>query len=238
MHRILIIDDNESIHGDFQKILAAGDLVPSRVVEAEAALFGEETATPVPTCYELDSAFQGQEGLEMVRTAVAQGRPYVIAFVDMRMPPGWNGMQTVLKLWEADPELQVVICTAYSDQSWEEISRTLVRVDQLLILKKPFDSIEVSQLAAALSRKWELRRQAMLKVEELEILVQERTTELSHTATHDKLTGLPNRVLLLDQLQNAIARQRLCDKSRYAVLFLDLDRFKTVNDILGHAVGD
>ena len=81
-----------------------------------------------------------------------QGRPYSVAFVDMRMPPGWDGIETIARLWQADPDLQIVICTAYSDYSWEEILRQLGNRNSLAVLKKPFDNIEVIQLCETLAR--------------------------------------------------------------------------------------
>ena len=99
----------------------------------------------------IDSAFQGQEGLAMARQALEEGRPYAMAFVDIRMPPGWDGVETTGKIWEHYPDLQVVICTAYSDYSLEEMLDKLGHSDRLVILKKPFDNIEVQQLANALT---------------------------------------------------------------------------------------
>jgi signal transduction histidine kinase len=148
--------------------------------------------------------------------AVAQGRPYAIAFVDMRMPPGWDGTQTIAKLWEADPDLQVVICTAYTDQSWEQISKVLVRVDQLPILKKPFDSIEVTQLAAALSHKWELKRQVALKLEELAVRVEEARvanvvkSQFLSTMSHELRTPLSSVLGYADLLKEELLGQPSC----------------------------
>jgi len=104
----------------------------------------------------MESAYQGEEALAKVLHAQQLGRPYAVAFVDMRMPPGWDGVETITRLWVADPDLQVVICTAYSDYSWEEILRQLGKRNSLAVLKKPFDNIEVAQLCETLTRKWSL----------------------------------------------------------------------------------
>lgn len=117
----------------------------------------------------------------MVKQACSENRPYELAFVDMRMPPGWDGLKTIEQIWQTDPNVQVVICTAYSDYSWGEISERLGRSENLLILKKPFDSAEVAQLASALTGKWVLARQASLKTGQLEQMVKERTNELTRT---------------------------------------------------------
>ncbi|MFH1417732.1 MAG: response regulator, partial [Planctomycetota bacterium] len=101
------------------------------------------------------------------------------AFVDVRMPPGWDGIETVARLWKEDPYVQVVICTAYSDYSWGEMVERLGLSDQLVILKKPFDSVEVRQLAAALAEKWHLTLKAKMKLEEVERIVEARTREIA-----------------------------------------------------------
>jgi len=351
--RILLIDDMPSIHDDFRKLLRG-----------------------VPTPFELGSAYQGQEGFDKVTQALQAGRPYAMAFVDMRMPPGWDGVETIERLWQADPRLQVVICTAFTEHSWASVLQRLDTRDRLLVLKKPFDAIEVLQLANALVTKWDLSEQAQSQMHLLEEAVQARTRALSdevharrhaelalrvrdraielafnavmitdatspenpiqyvnpaferitgyapheaigrnarflqgsdadqpdlqeianavsegrdglgvlrnyrkdgsafwnelHVAPvrddtgklthfvgvlndvsvvrehqrvlafrahHDALTGLPNRIMLRDRLEQAIAQARR-RKESVAVLWLDLDHFKFVNDSYGHQVGD
>ncbi len=177
--RLLVIDDTESIHVDFRKILGSASEQTEVLDELEASLFGESEGQEQEATFELDHAHQGQEGLAAVEKALAAGKPYSVAFVDMRMPPGWDGVQTVEQLWRVDPGLLVVICTAYSDYSWEDIRRRLGDSDKLLILKKPFDTVEVKQLANALTAKWLLSRQADLKMGDLEGLVAARTEDLN-----------------------------------------------------------
>jgi two-component system sensor histidine kinase/response regulator len=101
-----------------------------------------------------------------------------MAFVDMRMPPGWDGLETIEHLWYVDPDIQIVICTAYSDHPWEDVSRRIGDTDKLLILMKPFNSIEVVQLARSLTKKWNLARLVKLQIESLAVSVIQRTAEL------------------------------------------------------------
>ena len=157
--RILIIDDNASIHEDVRKILGVASSEDTAHDQEAAELFGVEIGQRNDVPFEVDSAYQGQEGLEMVRRAAEEGRPYAMAFVDVRMPPGWDGIETISKIWKQYPDLQVVICTAYSDYSWEEMIRQVGKTDSLVILKKPFDNVEVLQLAHTLTQKWTLSHQ-------------------------------------------------------------------------------
>ncbi len=175
--RILIIDDNVNIHEDFWKILSP-PIESGALDHARAALFGETPTLPTHVSYELEFATQGREGFGLVQTARQSGMPYAAAFVDMRMPPGWDGLETIEHLWYVDPEIQIVICSAYSDHPWEDVSRRIGDTDKLLILMKPFNSIEVVQMANALTKKWNLARAVKLQIEGLAQNVSQRTTDV------------------------------------------------------------
>lgn len=173
--RILLIDDNPAIHEDFRKVLAQDGGDDGVVADLEAALFDD---APAPArsrgpAFELDSALQGLDAVELVRKSLAEKRPYALAFVDVRMPPGLDGVETIARMWEVDPDLQAVICTAFSDYSWSEMIARLGQSDRLLILKKPFDSIEVQQLAAALTEKWNVTRRERQRLVEVQRAEQE-----------------------------------------------------------------
>jgi diguanylate cyclase (GGDEF)-like protein len=360
--RIIIIDDNPAIHLDFIKILKK--TTPSELEALRAEMFGNKKEKDYLPQFEIDVASQGQEGVMRIEEALHEKRPYSLAFVDIRMPPGWDGIETIKHIWALDKSIQIVICTAYSDYSWEETVEHLGKTDNLLILKKPFDNISVRQLACALTKKWQLSKDArkytlMLKkevedrtlslqnslslikstfesssdgilvisneksivdynqkfIEMLEIPESVITTksetkvveylksqlinaeeflekltkyhnksdeisidiikfkngkifecysqphklnekivgrildfrditqrakleeELEHQATHDPLTGLANRVKLLERMRQAI-KLSTQHQTQFAVLFLDFDRFKLINDSLSHIVGD
>ncbi|MDP1601684.1 MAG: EAL domain-containing protein [Legionella sp.] len=364
--RIIIIDDNPDIHRDFIKILTISNHA-SKLSELDRELFGEKSSADdednLPQ-FDIETASQGEEGVEKIKKALEEGSPFALAFIDIRMPPGIDGIETIKRIWEFDQDIQVVICTAYSDYSWEETVKALGLSDSLLILKKPFDVVAVRQLAGALTHKWLIAKDTRQHTLSLKRLVSAHTAslkeslallrvtiessfdgilvvdlkgkiidfnkqfvkylklpeallnqndeasilqhmldqmaepkkymkiynmhisknegssrqtiklknlqvfecyskphsigskivgrvwsfhditeqiklkeKLEYQATHDALTGLPNRSLLLDRIWQEIAIAER-NKNKFTVLFLDLDRFKFVNDNLSHETGD
>ena len=197
--RVIVIDDNAAIHEDFRKILTV-DVEDTCLSDATKALFGkspEQTATGFDV--DLSHANQGAEGLAICKNAVETGKPFAVAFVDMRMPPGWDGLKTIAELWQVDPNLQIVVCSAYPDHSWSKIHEKFGVTDRLLILKKPFDNAEVLQLTSALVEKRQLMELATARTERLEAIVEQRTqhfreakreTDLLLSAIDSMLIGL------------------------------------------------
>jgi len=195
--RVLVVDDTRAIHEDFRKILAA-DLAAPELADDEALLF-DGPADAARARFELVSAFQGCEALDCVRASLLAQQPFAMAFVDMRMPPGWDGAETIEHLWQADPLLQIVICTAFSDYSWDELLARLHVGDRLLVLKKPFDPIEVYQLASTLTAKWQQTRLATAKAADLEATIDARTIALREV-NEALVTEISDRKLLECQL--------------------------------------
>ena len=175
--RILVIDDNLSIHDDFRKIFLPLEDTAA-LDQARMALFGETPSLPPQVRYEFEFASQGREGFGLVQDAQQKDCPFAMAFVDMRMPPGWDGLETVEHLWYVAPDLEIVICTAYSDHPWGDVSRRIGNTDKLLILMKPFNSIEVIQLANSLTKKWNMTRTLKQQMDSLAFSLNQRMTDL------------------------------------------------------------
>jgi len=177
------------------------------------------------------TAQQGREALECVKQAAEVGMPYAVAFVDVRMPPGWDGLETAQRIREIDDHIHIVFVTAYSDRSVDEMQAALNK--NTLLTSKPFSGDEIKQLARTLCISWNRELQLIETEDKLLYL----TRQLEYQANHDALTGLTNRRaffravdLLLEEVPNS-------DES-HALLYLDLDQFKVVNDTCGHFAGD
>jgi two-component system cell cycle sensor histidine kinase/response regulator CckA len=212
--RILIIDDNRAIHDDFRKILSPDTIRDAAMNVTETELFGKPGNVTREIQYEIDSAYQGEDGVMRVKQALEEGRPYAMAFVDIRMPPGMDGVETTRKIWTVDPEVQIVLCTAYADYSWDEMFEKIGDSDGLVILKKPFDNVEALQLAHALTEKWWLHRQAMRKMEELENQIAERTGELQWKTTflEAQVNSSIDGIMVVDEHgEKILQNQRLAD---------------------------
>ena len=173
--RVLVVDDNPSIHEDFRKILAASKVANTELESGETALFGTAAVADsgLPT-YELAFAGSGEEAIEKVAAALEAGEEFALAFMDVRMAPGIDGVEATVRLLEMSRDLQVVICTAYSDYSWSEMNEKLGESDRVLILKKPFDNIEVLQCASALTEKWRLQKEASRAIDGLTTFIRKQ----------------------------------------------------------------
>ncbi|MFM2119024.1 MAG: hypothetical protein RL722_492 [Pseudomonadota bacterium] len=180
VYRVLGVDDDPAMRAEFARVLGGPDALQR---------------------YQLDLVDRGPAALVQLEAALALGRPYALALVEMRPAQGWDGVETTRRLWQVDPSLQVVLCTDQGDHSWSEIRRQLPASDRFLILRKPFDDIELLQLAAALC---ERRRTEARLVEQHHVLAEAQAaarmgwfscaadgSRWRHAAMLDEMFGCP-----------------------------------------------
>lgn len=224
--RVLVVDDEKPVRDSYRKILT--DPVPSadrsERLDMRARLF-HKSGEPAPAepsrkhVFDVEYCEGAHAAVESVRDACARGEPFAVIFLDVRMPPGPDGVWAAEQIRTLDPDAEIVICTAYSDIDPREVGQRVLPEEKLFYLQKPFHSHEIRQIAVALGLKWSAER---------------RITTLAY---YDGLTGLPNRAHFQQTLAKAMDTARLQDH-RLGVVFLDLDNFKRINDTLGHRVGD
>jgi len=255
--RILVIDDQKDIREVYLQILTTDHIEHSNPLDIlEDELFDEEPSetavsneTPIEN-YSVDCASQGMEGIELVQKALNENHPYMVAFIDMRMPPGIDGKETAKRIREIDPDIELVIVTAFSDHLCSEIVDYIGSPSKLLFLKKPFDVEEIKQLATNLTEKWILNQQNKEYTENLEKMVLERTKEiveknkiLERLSTMDILTELNNTQKFYDELDKELERIKKFEfenesPSNLVLAMLDIDNLKYYNEIFGHWNGD
>ncbi len=221
--RILIADDEAGIRDSYREILQppTKKAADSKLTDLRSRLFnkGPQTRVDDPEVFELVLCSGAEEAVAAVEEANREEKPFAVVFLDMRMPPGPDGVWAATRIRELDKRLDIVVVTAYSDIDPEEISRLVPPRGSLFYLQKPFHPHEIRQLALALGR----RRRAEDQVRRI--------------AFFDDITGLPNRVSFHDRLQQALKGPGR-DQRHLAVMFMDLDNFKRINDTLGHSTGD
>ena len=246
--RILIVDDEPAMHDSYARSFASRRGAGADALDAMAAdLFGDDEGEDEPADVLPDFALthcnQGLDAVAAVEAAIAEGDPYSVAFIDVRMPPGIDGRETAKRIRALDGQVNLVIVTGYSDFSPIEISKVAGPADKIFYIAKPFEVAEIQQTATALAKRWEVDRElatARLQMAHQIAQLEEQGLELAanesraiHIAMHDSLTDAPNRLFFLRALTERAKRDGM-----FATAMIDLDRFKLVNDTLGHLAGD
>jgi diguanylate cyclase (GGDEF)-like protein len=250
LKRVLVVDDDTQVLEGYRRVLTSlmrSDAAPESDFDAlSAEIFGAASSVPEPAPL-LDEVVyhrQGEHAVRATEEALARGRPFALVFLDMRMPPGIDGLETARRIRSLDPHVNVVIVTGYSDHKPAEITAAVGRPEKLFYLVKPFDAAELQQLTHALANRWsfdvDTAEELARRIAELEMVnaaLQSSEARALEAARRDSLTGLSNRTGLAERFQGELAAPDSAER-QLSVMYLDLDRFKDVNDSLGHAAGD
>ena len=177
--RILVVDDQQDLREQLAKLLLRSgkkNETLSLVQQMRSKLLGEtaefsEDASKDEQSYVVDTAGQGEIAFEMVKKANERNEPYALMFLDMRMPPGWDGLKTAKAVRDFDRNIEIVIMTAYADHDQKQIADTVGTPEKLLYIKKPFQAEEIYQLALALTTKWSLELSEKQRKNWLEVLL-------------------------------------------------------------------
>ena len=178
IYRVLVVDDNEMIYEDFNKVLVSSSENSVQLDQLILNLFGESKTNLSNIKYKVDFAINGQLGLDLVKKALNENNPYLMSFIDMRMPNGWSGLKTIQEIWKVQPNLNIVLCTAHSDISWDDINSSLPTNDRFLILKKPFDTYEVKQIAMSFVRRSDIEH--ALEKNSVKLLMSQRIARIGY----------------------------------------------------------
>lgn len=238
-NRVLVCDDDESLISEYQRCLSqdfVSDIGATTLTDLESVLFGEETSEKGAVGFEVEACNQGELAVQAVRNAIAENRHFSIVFLDVRMPPGIDGIDAAKQIRELDPNINIVIVSASIGPELDKLDTEIPPADKIFFFKKPFHSVECRQLAAALCGKWHSDMALRLANEELEQRVEERTAALHKLAYYDQVTRLPNQRMLIDELQTLIERSEESPGDSVVVL-LDINRFSFFNETMGYESG-
>ena len=236
-NRVLVVDDDVHIIGEYLHCLGSNfepDAATTTLGDLERVLFGEDTDERGAARFEVHSCNQGAAGVKAVEEAVRVGNPFAIVFLDIRMPPGIDGVEAAKQIRRIDPNVNIVLVTGSLTPEPENLGKQVPPPDRIFFFKKPFHAVECRQLAAALCGKWHADLALRRANEVLEQRVMDRTAELHRLAYFDPVTRLPNRLKLMDDLQQMIIGGR---GGETAAVLLDIDRFSFLNETLGYDTG-
>ena len=167
-YRVLIVDDEAGIHSDFKDMLNPnrGRTLPAALAEAFLDKVPENKTVFLPN-FELLHATSGEEAQDIICTAKASNRPIAVAYIDVRMPPGIDGVEAIRRIRQIEKDVEMVIMTAYTDKPLPEIVRDMELLNKLLYIRKPFAPEEVQQITLSLVERWNVEQELAKKQQQI-----------------------------------------------------------------------
>ena len=226
-NRILVVDDEENIHKDLEEMLIPS--LDQTTVDDLAKAFGSNTDESFLPEFEILHAKSGKEAYEKVRDSVESNNPIAIAYIDMRMPPGWDGVETIRKIRNIDRNIELVIMTAYTDKPLSEIIQDMDLLDKLLYIRKPFAHEEIQQMTISLVEKWNVGVEFETNRQRLEAV-------LNSTGEAIAMYDLTGSTLLTNKRYLEmfdLSEETICGKSVYDLKnrFQEPIKFVKINEI-------
>jgi sigma-B regulation protein RsbU (phosphoserine phosphatase) len=233
--KILIIDDDPGVRESYDQILSSNPV--SGIMDKGRDLFAEkdqDIGVKPSRQYDITLTDCGEAGVSAVQEAVSRQNPFAAAFIDMMMP-GIDGAETARQIWRIDPDIKIVIVTAYSDYTPDDIVRIVGRED-LFYLRKPFNPVEIRQFARALTNQWELEREKELLSAKLARAHEQEITTAAKIQQALLLGQPPKNIQGIQLCQKTIASQKVDGDFIDFIRLDDTTLDVVVGDVMGKGI--
>jgi len=229
-NRILVVDDQENIHQDIEEMLKPGLI--DTTADNLAKVFGSEVDLDFLPDFDIIHAKSGNEAYDKVKHHLVTDNPIAVAYIDMRMPPGWDGVETIRKIREIDKNIEIVIMTAYTDKPLSEIIYDMELLNKLLYIRKPFAREEIQQMTISLVEKWNVELELEMSRQRLESVINSTRDSIGMYDVSGILVFANRRYLDMFGLAEESLRDMPKGEMKYSIRqrFQDPDRFEKIEE--------
>src|SRR5882672_1921740 len=181
IYRVLVADDERSVLEAYRTVFGEIDASSSRdqLADLEGELFNAPAPSESIPHFTPVLCRRGEEAIDTIMSARQDRIEFPVAFLDVRMPPGIDGIETAVRIRRLDPSINIVMVTAYADTHPRKIAERVQPFDKLFYINKPFQATEIQQFALALTEKWKAE-QELRKVNQ-DLILRCRELESMHS---------------------------------------------------------